>query len=803
MSCDTLLHDLRYSFRALRREALFFGAAVLIIGLAIAANTVMFSVVNTLLFRPLAVANPGRLVWISNVAGEGLSGKTTRVSTYQEWRRTNRSFEDLTAYFAFFDYGTYTLLGVGEPRRLVGVGVAENFLPFLGVKPALGRNFSAQEAQWNGPPAVILTHALWQRSFGGDPGVLGRTLRLNERAITVVGVLPESFDFSAVFTPGSRIDMLVPFPISPETNRWGNTLAVLGRLKPGIAIPQAQAELDVINDQIRRANPGAWTFGGRIAPLQEHLTGRFRRGLLILLASVGAVLLIACTNLSNLLLARAVSRRKEVAIRSALGASRWRLIRQMLTESLVLAGCGAMLGLGLAWLATRYLGALDRIGIPLLRTVSIDSSALACTVIAALATALLFGIVPALHASGSNDSESLKQTGRGLSEGRHTATTRGVLVIAEVALASVLLVGAGLLIRSFVRLLDVDLGFRPERAASWRIDTAGRYNDPVRQYDLYERLVHAIDNVPGVESAGITDALPLSRDRSWGIRARGVVYPPDHTPDGHPRLIDYRYLRTMRIPLLAGRDFTAADTAASPRVIIVNDKLARLLWPGQNAVGQMVIDGGGAQVMGVVGNVRHAALETEGGNEFYLPIPQAPASSVELVVRTRLDPSALAPAVRAAVRRVDPLLPTSEFQPLGALVDRAVSPRRFLMLLLGGFAAAALVLAALGIYGVISYSVTQRTQEIGLRMALGASALEVQRHVMSQTLALVGTGIAIGLVGAFALARLASSLLFQLKPTDPPAFLIAAALALAAAAAGYLPAWRASRLDPTVALRTE
>ncbi len=802
MSCDTLIHDLRYTSRSLRRDGAFFAAAVLIIGVAIAANTVMFSVSNALLVRPLDFRGSDRLVWISNNGGTGLSSETTRVGNYQEWRRLNRSFEDLTAYFAFFDYGTYDLLGFGEPERLVGVGVAQNFLPFLGVQPMLGRSFSAQECQWNGPAAAILTHGLWQRRFGSDPGIVGRTITLNSRATTVVGVLPASFDFATTFTPGSRIDMLVPFPITPETDRYGNTLAVLGRLKPGVSVRQAQAEFEVINEQIRRAHPELWAFGAKMSPLQEHLTGRFRRGLWVLLAAVGAVLLIACTNLSNLLLARAVSRRKEMAVRSALGASRGRLIRQMLTESVVLAGCGAALGLALAWVAARYVGSLDRIGIPLLGTVRVDGAALLFTIGAAFLTALLGGVVPALHSSAGSEAESLG--GRGLSDSRRTASIRGALVISEVALACVLLVGAGLLIRSFLHVLDVDLGFRPERAAAWRIDTAGRYNNPAQQVAFYDRLVRAVEAVPGVESAAITDALPLSRDRTWSIRARGVSYPKDEIPTAHPRLVDYRYLRTMRIPLVAGREFTEADTAGRPQVIIVNQKLARLLWPGQNAVGQRVIDGGGAEVVGVAGNVRHQALESEGGPEFYVPITQAPAGSVELVVRTRLAPEALAPSVRAALRGVDSALPTTEFQPLGALIDRAVSPRRFLMLLLGGFALAAVVLAAVGIYGVISYTVSQRRQEIGVRMALGASALEVQRYVMGRTLRLVAAGIVAGLVAGLGLARLTASLLFQMQPLDPPTFLLtASALTIVAAMAGYVPAWRASRLDPTVALRTE
>jgi putative ABC transport system permease protein len=803
MHWDSFKQDILYTLRRLRRDIGFFFAAVLIIGLGVGANTAIFSVVNALLFRPLQFNAPGRLVWIANT-GTGLSGVTTRVGNYQDWQRMNKSMESMAAYFAFFDYGTYTLAGVGEPERLVGVGVSQNFIPFLGVQPEIGRNFSDEECKWNGAPAVILTHGLWERRFGSDPHVVGRTITLNDKATMVAGVLPASFDFSTVFTPGSRVDMIVPFPITPETDRYGNTLAVVGRLKPYVSVQRAQAEFDVMNDQIRRENRNRWSFGAKITPLQDQLTSRFRRGLFVLLCAVGAVLLIACTNLSNLMLARAASRRKEMAIRSALGASRARLVRQMLTESFVLSLFGALAGLGIGYIGIRSLTAIRGVSIPLLHTVKMDGTALLFTLLAALATGFLFGIVPALQTSGSNESESLKDTGRGLSEGRRTAWTRSVLVVSEVALACMLLVGAGLLIRSFVRVLNVDLGFQPEHAASWRIDTGGRYdNKPVELNVFYDRLVRSVEALPGVESAGITDALPLSRDRSWGAPARGVNYPNREVPIAHPRLIDWHYLKTMRIPFVAGRDFTEHDTETSEKVMIVNEKMARQVWPNQNPIGQIALVNGERHVVGVVANVRHQSLEEEGGLEMYIPLTQIRSSSVELVVRTKLSPDSLAPSVRGALRAVEPTLPTAEYQELGELVDRAVSPRRFMMVLLGAFAVSALLLASIGIYGVVSYTVSQRTAEIGIRMALGASASQVQRHVMRETVTLVGSGIVIGIIGALILARLTASLLYQLEPTDPLTFVITVVvLLIVAVSAGYLPALRASRVDPMSALRT-
>ena len=807
MHWDTVRQDIRYTLRRLRHDAAFSLAAILIIGLGVGANTAIFSVVNSLLFRPLSFRDSQRLVWIANAGAGGdggLSSVTSRVANYLDWKHMNRSFESLSAYFAFFDYGSYDMVGQGEPERLIGVGVAQDFLGFLGIQPALGRGFVDEEAKWNGTPAMILTHGLWQRRFASDPRVIGRTVTLNDKVTTIVGVLPASFDFATVFTPGARVDMLVPFPITPETDRYGNTLAVLGRLKPNVTVQEAQAEFDVLNTQIRQAHPDRWTFGAKLAPLQDYLTGRFRRGLFVLLCAVGAVLLVACANLSNLMLARAASRRKEMAIRSALGASRLRLVCQMLTESLILSCAGAIVGLTLAWLGIRSLAAIHGVSIPLLGTVQMDRDALLFTLFATLATGLLFGLAPALQSSGIHESESLNDAGRGSSEGRHTAWTRGILVISEVAFACILLVGAGLLIRSFLHVLDVDLGFQPGQAAAWRIDAGEKYQNGPKRAAFYDRLVRSVEAVPGVESAGITDALPLSRDRSWSVAARGVTYPKGQMPLAHPRLVDWRYLKTMRIPMIAGRPFDERDTASSDKVVIINQKMATRLWPGRDAIGQIVMLNGETRVAGVVGNVRHQALEQEGSLEMYLPLTQYNSSSVELVVRTRVRLDSLLPAIRAAMRTGEPNLPTAEYEPLSELVERAVSPRRFMVLLLSAFAFAALLLASIGIYGVVSYTVTQRTHEIGIRMALGASTGQVQRQVMTRTFALVTSGILVGMLGALLLTRLAASLLYHLEPTDPLTFAITmSAMLVIALSAGYLPARRASHLDPMKALRVD
>src|SRR6185295_6337593 len=521
----------------------------------------------------------------------------------------------------------------------------------------------------------------------------GQSVTLNNQPTTVVGVLPSSFDFSSVFSPGARIDLLVPFPITPETDRWGNTLAVVGRLKPGVTVESAQAEFDVITPQVQQNHPERNRNGARLTSLQERISGKFRPAFVVLFCAVGCVLLIACTNLSNLLMARATSRRKEIAVRVALGADRSRLVRQMLTESVLLACCGAVVGLPLAFLATRALAGTQAISIPLLQTVKVDERALVFTLLAALATGLLFGIVPALQISRWDVHESLKDASRGSSEGGRSAWIRGTLVVLEMSLACVLLVGSGLLIRSFQRLLEVDPGFRPEQASSWRIETGDRYETTAQQNQLFERIVRSVEAIPGVESAGLTDALPLGRNRSWGVRAKGQTYTPETFPNAFPRIIGPGYINAMRIPILAGREFTGHDTAESQNVLLVNETMARRLWPDSNAIDQIALIGRGEwRVVGVVGNVRHGALEQEASLEMYLPVAQNGSGSMDMVIRARMPMETLVPMVRAALASVDPNLPSTDFQPLQQLVDQAVSPRRFVTVLLAGFSLLALVL---------------------------------------------------------------------------------------------------------------
>ena len=803
MPFQSVLQDLRYTFRTLRRDAGFTTFAILIVGLGIGASSTVFSVASALLIRPLPFRDPGSLVWITNRDTAGLSGRTTQVGNFLDLREASHSFSDLAAYFAFYGVGDSKLTGAGEPERLSGVPVSENFFPLLGVQPELGRGFNADEAKWNGPKAVLLSHSLWERRFGSDPAIVGRPLTLNDEPTTVVGVLPASFDFASVFAPGSHIDLYFPFPMSQETNRWGNTLAIVGRLKPGVSPGSAAAEVKVIAQQITSAHPERNGFGGNVTPLTEHVSGPTRPALVVLGSAVGVVLLIVCANLSNLLLVRAAARQKEMAVRTALGAARRRLVRQMLTESVVLSCCGAVIGVGLAIAGTRLLARLDAFSIPLLQSVRVDTTALAFAMTMAVVAGLIFGIAPALQIPSTGVHDALKESSRSSTEGRRGAWLRSTLVVCEVAFACVLLVGAGLLIRSFLQVLDVNLGFQPERTAALRVDPDRRLPTQDEQNAYFDDVLRRARAVPGIEAAALTDALPLGRNRSWGVGAKGQVYARGQAPVAFVRIISDDYMKAMGIQVRSGRELSARDDASSEAVVVINDTMARRVWPGEDAVGKILRVDRERRVVGVVADVRHLALEQGAGLEMYLPIRQTrDYSSVDLVVRTTLPPSALASTVRAALRPIDPNLPATEFRPLQQLVDKAVSPRRFVVLLLGGFSAFALLLASLGIYGVISYSVSQRRQEIGIRMALGASASDLQRRIVLQTLGLAGIGIVLGTVASWALARLLTGFLFGVTSNDPVTFLgMVIVLTAVAVTAGYLPARRASRIDPMSALR--
>lgn len=807
---DSILQDLRYTLRTLKRDRGFTIIAILILGLGIGANVAVFSVVNTILLRPLPFPKAQQLVWIAPPAAKcGFSCETYSADAYQEFRSWNHSFDDVGGYFAFSTEDNYRLMGRGVPVPATAIYVTRSFFQVLGVRPSLGRLFLPEDARKGSHPVALLANAYWKRQFAADPGIVGRTVDFNGQAVTVVGVLPPSFDFGAVFSPGEKVDLFTPYIL----DNWrddGNDLTMIGRLKPGITLPRAQADTNLVVPQLYFNTKYPNTKGfykANLTPLKQYVTGRLHSSLLLLWCAVGLILLIVCVNLANLLLGRAAARSKEFAMRLALGAGRRRLMRQLLTESLVLAGAGAALGLGIAYAITAYLAHQGSIALPLLSTVRVGGSALAWTVLLAVAAAVLFGLLPGFSISGVNLQEALKDAGQGMSEGRRHDRTRSALVVSEVALASVLLIGAGLLLRSFLRVLDVNLGFQPSQSAAIKVD----YNDggsTEKRSVIFQRILNHIEAIPGVEAAGMVDFLPLGRNRNWGpVGVQGKVYRPGEAPNPLVYVVTPGFFRAMGMRLIAGRDFSWNDGPKGQPVIIINQAIARTLWPQGNAVGKILVTQGNRQsllVIGVVADVHETSVEGAPGWQDYFPATQKYPDGAELVIRSKLPPDSLAGSVMRTLRQLNPNQPAAAFEPIQQIVDHAVSPRRFFMLLVTSFAAFGLLLASLGIYGVISYSVTRRTHEIGIRMALGATPGEVQLDVIRRTLRLTLAGIAVGLVLCFAVTRLIASLLFGVSPADPVTFAVTViVLALVALVAGYLPARRASRIDPMTALRAE
>ena len=799
---ESLLRDLGYGIRGMRRNLGSTIFAILIVGLGIGGASTVFSVVNALLLRPLPFRDPGQLVFISN--GENYK---TQAEQYSDLRGQNQSFSDLAGWSGYYRAGDKELTGTGEPERLTSVPVTQNLFPLLGVEPAIGRSFTREECEgkYSAPTAMLLSNSFWRRRFASDPTVVGKKLSLNDQPVTVVGVLPASFDFASIFAPGTPVDVFIPWPLTDDTKPHGNTMAIVGRLRPGATIGGAQAEFNVLANQLNSRHPERNPVHPMLVPLDEHVSGQVRPALVVLMCAVGLVMLIVCANLSHLQMARMATRQKEMAIRAALGAGRFRLLRQVLTESVTLSCCGAALGLLLAVAGTRELAHLNTFNLPLLESVRVDRTTLVFTLLATVATGVLFGLAPALQVLASKLREGLQDAGRGWNGSRRHGWFRDGLAVSQFALACLLLVGAALLIQSFLRVLDVNLGFQPERAAALRIDPSFRVSSLEQQNSFIDDVLHRARSVPGITAAGITDVLPLGGDRSWQISGKGQVHKKDEYPEAYIRVVSDGYFEALGIPLKLGRELTESDRASKELVVVVNETLARTLWPGQNPIGQMMTQDGGRRVVGVVGDVHHGGPERSGGSEMYLPMRQTgDYAAMELVVRTVLPPDSLAAGIRAVLRPIDPNLPVKDFQTLQELVDKEISPRRFLVILLAGFAGFALLLASLGIYALISYSVNERTKEIGMRMALGASSGLVQRDVLARTLRLALAGVALGTLGSFALSKWIESLLFGTTSTNPAVFsaviILLCAVALLAA---YAPARRASRIDPMEALRTE
>ena len=804
-----LLHDLRYAARLQRKNPGFTVIAIIALALGIGANTAIFSVVNTVLLRPLPYKDPERLVMVWEDATKlGYPHDTPAAANFVDWRDQSQVFEGMAAIADT----SFNLTGSGDPERLEGRRVSANMFPLLGVEPQIGRVFTAAEDQPGAQHVVLLSYALWQRRFGGDPGIIGKSLTLNGENHVVVGVMPARFQF-----PSSDDQAWVPIAFTQEEagNRNRHYLQVLARLKPGVSLTQAQSEMSTIAARLQQQYPQSNTdLGAAVQPLHEHLVGDIRPALLVLLGAVGLVLLIACANVANLLLARAAVRQKEIAVRVALGARRWRLIRQFLTESVLLSTFGGLVGLAIAYGGLVLLKAFIPENISQAREISMDLKVLGFTFLVSVATGLIFGLAPAIQAARFNQIDTLKEGGRDAATGGSGKRLRGLLVTAEVAISLVLLIGAGLLINSFLRLRNVDPGFRADNLLTMKIVLPEpKYEEMQRRSVFYTELINRVQSLAGVRSAAVTSNLPLYRQgNSIGV---GIEGQPD-PPPGQERIVVTRiispgYFDTMSIPVLRGRGLADQDTETSPNVVVISETMARRYWPGEDAVGKRIAAGrirkpeDWIQVVGVVKDVRQFELNAEPRPQMYLTYRQAGFfDSRDLVVKTDVDPASMAATVRKAVWEIDKDQPVSNIQTMNEILADSIARQRFSMLLLAIFAAVALVLAGVGIYGVMSYSVAQRTREIGIRMALGAQTGAVLKLAVGYGMKLVIAGIAIGLVAALALTRVMSTLLFGVTATDPTTFTLISLLLIAVAVlASYLPARRATRVNPIIALRYE
>jgi predicted permease len=803
--------DLGYALRAFRRERGFTATALLILAMGVGLNTTVFSLVNTVLLRPLPFPDASQLVQISNgdpanPAQGDLSAIASTVATWEGLQQTTQAFARIEAYDPFSVRNTFRLTSdAAEPETILAVQVTPGLFPMLGMQPLLGRMLLPEDATREAPPRTVLTYQLWSRRFQRDPGIVGRTIQINRTPVEVVGVLPPADPFTTVFFPAVRVDTYVPV-VTENSRNWGNTLALIGRTKPGISPAQAAADLRRALELTKERLPAheRYMFANGVS-LQTAVAGSLRRPLLFLWVAAGLLLAIVGFNLGGLLLARGVRRGRELAVRAALGASRGRLARQLLTESLTLVAIGSAVGALLAYGCILLLSRRTGVEIPLLQAVRLDGSALGFTVLLCVATGLLCGVAPAWRLSRADLQAALNADGRGTTGGRAQVWTRSTLVLLELALASMLAISGGLMVRSLMNLLRVDLGFRPDQLIAVRIDPVAEQSEAALNY--LGSILERAQALPGVQAAGFTDCIPVERDRSWAVFPINPDHPNERRYDGaHVRIVSQGLLRALGTALIAGRDFTASDDAKSPAVIIINRTLAERFWPGQNALGRqvMVSHRTPMTVIGVAADVRHGGPEVPSGNEFYLSMWQLGPGSFDLMVRTPLPVRTLTADLRGALREIDPTLPLTKVRPMSELVDRTLSSRRLVAALVGGFAVLALGLAAIGLYGLISYTVSLRTREIGIRMALGADGRSVRREVLGKTFQLASVGLALGVLGAMALSRLVESLLHGVSALDPSTYAVVVLGALGCVFfAGYLPARRASRVDPMIALRAE
>jgi predicted permease len=809
------MNDIRYAIRSLFKNRAFATVALLTLALGIGATTAIFSLVHGVLLKPLPYPEPQQLVHVwMRFTGIGLPDDRNWVSApeFRDVAEGHKSFSHVAAIGG----AGFTLHSGGRPERVVGATVSPSFFPMLGVQPLHGRVFTADEGTPGKNTVVILGHALWQRAFGGDPGVIGRTITVNGEPNVVVGVAPARFEYP------DEVEMWRPIAFDADAlapnNRGSHGLQVLARIKPGVSLEQARADMALLSDRIiRQASDYPYkqfNFAIILSPLLEELVGDVQTALWIMLGAVAFVLLIACANIANLLLARAAARERELAVRTAMGASRGRLVRQLLTESVALAVAGGAAGLLVAyWFVTGMVAAGDTT-VPRIADVQIDATVLAFSFLIALATSVIFGLIPALQASRSGAAESLKaESGYRTTSGSAIRRTHRLLIVAEVSLALVLLAGAGLLMRSFLRVISIDPGFRTDRVLTMRIGLPpAKYSRPEQVIAFYRQLLDRVRTLPGIEAAGAISALPLEGTGSSGTTTIDTqAVPPDQaTPEADWRVTTPGYFEAMGIQLLRGRLFDDRDTRETTRVAVVDETLARTYFPNEEAIGKRLKMGGRQStnpwmtIVGVVRHVRYRTLEARSRVQVYWTAFQSPGAAMALTLRAKDDPKALAPGVARAVMDIDPEQPVFRVRTMDELRSAALAQRRLAMQLFGAFAAVASLLAAIGIYGVAAYSVTQRTREIGIRMALGAKRFQIARLVLGQSLVLVVIGIAVGLAGSIALRRVVGTLLFDVRATDPTTFAaVALGLMLVALIATYMPARRAAGVDPVTALRAE
>jgi putative ABC transport system permease protein len=798
-------HDLRYALRTLARNPGFAFVSILALALGIGANSAIFTVVNSVLLEPMHFYQAKQLVVVRERNLEaGFPEFSLSPGNYLTYRDENHSFSGIAAVAN----GNVNYVGAQEPERLRAARVTSNFFDVLHAQPILGRAFTKEENERGADHVAILSYGLWQRRFGGRNSVLGERINLSGEMYSVVGVMSKDFDFP------SRNELWRP--LTMEQREWlqrgGHYLSGIGRLKPGATLESATVDLNTIARRLQQAYPNSnHGWDTLLIGLQERVVGKVRPMMLTLLAAVGFVLLIACVNLANLLLSRSASRRREIGIRGALGAGKARLIRQLLTESLVLSAFGTALGLVFAWAGTRLLPNINPGILPRATEIALDLRVVLVTAAIGVLTGLLFGIAPALQMARADLHSSLREGGRGNSMGFRRNATRSTLVMGEVALALVLLSGAGLLMRSFYRLQSVDTGFDPHGVLTFRVNLPpAKYSKDEQQLALFDRALDNLRALPGVTSTGAASLFPLAGSDT--IFAFDQVGKPPRPPGQGANAMYYAvmpgYFETMHIPLKAGRLFTQADAPNAPRTLIISETLAKKYYPNENPLGQRINFGGpvdkAPEIVGIVGDVRDSELESKGRAAVYQPESQSVVNSMFFALRTSGDPEALIPGVRAVFRGLDSELPIDAVGTVDSLVETALSQRRFAMLLMAIFAGLALALAMIGIYGVLAYSVNQATQEIGIRLALGAKRGDVLRLVFAYGGSLIAAGIVIGVTIAFAAARLLASQLFEVQATDPATFAsVAAALVLTGFAACFVPALRAMRVDPIVALRNE